>query len=56
MEKEQDYKRLYLEERMQRMQIELQALGLRYTNIQAEIPIIMKELEEYNRQNKAKNE
>lgn len=47
---EEDYKKLYLEQRIQRIQIELQALGLRHAQMQAELPSVQKELEEYNKQ------
>ena len=51
---EEDYKKLYLEQRIQRIQIEIQALGLRYANMQAELPAVAKELEEYNKQKEKK--
>lgn len=43
----EDYKRLYLEQKMRATQMELQALQLRFSQMQAELPAIQKELAEY---------
>lgn len=43
----EDYKRLYLEQKMRAVQMELQALQLRFNQMQAELPVIQKELAEY---------
>jgi hypothetical protein len=44
---EEDYKRLYLEQKVQSFQLEMQVLQLRFTQIQGELPQAMAELSEY---------
>lgn len=46
---EEDYKRLYLEQKMRATQMELQALQLRFNQMQAELPAIQNELMEYGK-------
>lgn len=45
---EEDYKRLYLEQKVKSLQIELQALPLRFTQVQDELFQTLAELREYN--------
>ncbi len=55
----EDYKRLYLEQRIRAIQMELQALHLRFNQMQAELPAIQKELSEHiekAKSDKKKNE
>lgn len=50
-----DYKKLYLEQKVQALKMELDLLSVRFTKIQEELPLIVKELEEYL-ENKEKKE
>jgi hypothetical protein len=45
--RELDYKKMYLEERIRGLQIEAQAIQLRFNQVQQEISIVQKELEEH---------
>jgi len=45
---EEDYKRLYLEQKVQSLRLEMQTLQLRFTQIQSELPQAMAELQAYN--------
>jgi len=44
---EEDYKRLYLEQKVQSLRLEIQTLQLRFTQIQSELPQAMAELQAY---------
>lgn len=49
MEREMDYKKLYLEQRVQSVRMELELLQVRFMKIQKELPVAIAELEEHRK-------